>query len=204
MGALVLSSGRRRSRARCSSRPSSRPCSSPTGAPTATSPGAGRTGPQERPRHRVSGRDRRRLGAAEWDDTDQVRPDRRDHREAGHTPAIARRRGRAGLHSPAGGRHRQRRSCSRARTRATCSSTSARSRPCCRRWSRCRARTTSTAAAALLRRGYRAARASIMLSRTHPNLVRKLFALEVPEIADGTVEIAAVAREAGHTAPRSR
>ena len=38
----------------------------------------------------------------------------------------------------------------------------------------------------------------IMLSRTHPNLVRKLFALEVPEIADGTVEIAALAREAGH------
>jgi N utilization substance protein A len=37
-----------------------------------------------------------------------------------------------------------------------------------------------------------------MLSRTHPNLVRKLFALEVPEIADGTVEIAAIAREAGH------
>jgi transcription termination/antitermination protein NusA len=39
---------------------------------------------------------------------------------------------------------------------------------------------------------------SITLSRTHPNLVRKLFALEVPEIADGTVEIAAIAREAGH------
>ena len=39
---------------------------------------------------------------------------------------------------------------------------------------------------------------SITLSRTHPNLVRKLFALEVPEIADGTVEIKAVAREAGH------
>lgn len=38
----------------------------------------------------------------------------------------------------------------------------------------------------------------ILLSRTHPNLVRKLFALEVPEIADGTVEIAALAREAGH------
>ena len=38
----------------------------------------------------------------------------------------------------------------------------------------------------------------IGLSRTHPNLVRKLFALEVPEIADGTVEIAALAREAGH------
>src|SRR5258708_28784395 len=38
----------------------------------------------------------------------------------------------------------------------------------------------------------------ITLSRTHPNLVRKLFALEVPEIADGSVEIVAVAREAGH------
>ena len=38
----------------------------------------------------------------------------------------------------------------------------------------------------------------ITLSRTHPNLVKKLFALEVPEIADGTVEIAAIAREAGH------
>jgi N utilization substance protein A len=39
---------------------------------------------------------------------------------------------------------------------------------------------------------------SITLSRTHPNLVRKLFALEVPEVADGTVEIGALAREAGH------
>jgi N utilization substance protein A len=38
----------------------------------------------------------------------------------------------------------------------------------------------------------------ITLSRSHPNLVKRLFALEVPEIADGTVEIAAIAREAGH------
>lgn len=38
----------------------------------------------------------------------------------------------------------------------------------------------------------------ISLSRTHPNLVRKLFELEVPEIADGTVEISSIAREAGH------
>jgi N utilization substance protein A len=38
----------------------------------------------------------------------------------------------------------------------------------------------------------------IELSRTHPNLVRKLFSLEVPEIADNSVEIVAVAREAGH------
>ncbi|GGM21842.1 transcription termination factor NusA [Promicromonospora citrea] len=40
--------------------------------------------------------------------------------------------------------------------------------------------------------------AQITLSRTHPNLVRKLFELEVPEIADGSVEITAIAREAGH------
>lgn len=38
----------------------------------------------------------------------------------------------------------------------------------------------------------------VKVSRTHPNLVRLLFALESPEIADGSVEIAAVAREAGH------
>ena len=38
----------------------------------------------------------------------------------------------------------------------------------------------------------------VVLSRSHPQLVRKLFALEVPEIADGTVEITALSREAGH------
>jgi N utilization substance protein A len=39
---------------------------------------------------------------------------------------------------------------------------------------------------------------SITVSRTHPSIVRKLFALEVPEIASGLVEITALAREAGH------
>ncbi|WP_125132464.1 transcription termination factor NusA [Microbacterium sp. 10M-3C3] len=39
---------------------------------------------------------------------------------------------------------------------------------------------------------------SITVSRTHPGLVRKLFALEVPEIANGLVEIVSLAREAGH------
>lgn len=39
---------------------------------------------------------------------------------------------------------------------------------------------------------------SITVSRTHPNLVRRLVELEVPEVADGTVEIVALAREAGH------
>lgn len=38
---------------------------------------------------------------------------------------------------------------------------------------------------------------SITVSRTHPGLVRELFALEVPEIADGIVELKNVAREAG-------
>ncbi len=40
--------------------------------------------------------------------------------------------------------------------------------------------------------------ASVTVSRTHPDLVRGLFAQEVPEVADGSVEIVAVAREAGH------
>lgn len=37
----------------------------------------------------------------------------------------------------------------------------------------------------------------IMLSRTHPGLVKRLFTREVPEIADGLVEIKSVSREAG-------
>ncbi|MDO5683666.1 MAG: transcription termination factor NusA [Propionibacteriaceae bacterium] len=38
----------------------------------------------------------------------------------------------------------------------------------------------------------------VVVSRTHPNLVERLFRLEVPEIEEGVVEIKAVAREAGH------
>ena len=38
----------------------------------------------------------------------------------------------------------------------------------------------------------------VVLSRTHPALIKQLFALEVPEVADGTVEIKAISREAGH------
>lgn len=40
--------------------------------------------------------------------------------------------------------------------------------------------------------------ATIKLSRTHPDFVRRLFEMEVPEIAEGVVEIVALAREAGH------
>lgn len=38
----------------------------------------------------------------------------------------------------------------------------------------------------------------ILLSRTHPELVRKIFEIEVPEIYDGTVEIHKIVREAGY------
>ncbi len=37
----------------------------------------------------------------------------------------------------------------------------------------------------------------IMISRTHPGLVKRMFEMEVPEIFDGTVEIASISREAG-------
>lgn len=39
--------------------------------------------------------------------------------------------------------------------------------------------------------------AQVLISRTHPGLVKRLFELEVPEIFDGTVEVKAIAREAG-------
>lgn len=37
----------------------------------------------------------------------------------------------------------------------------------------------------------------IMISRTHPGLVRRLFEIEVPEIFDGTIEVKSISREAG-------
>ena len=40
-------------------------------------------------------------------------------------------------------------------------------------------------------------RPSIVISRTHPDLIRRLFELEVPEIYDGVVEIRSIAREPG-------
>lgn len=46
------------------------------------------------------------------------------------------------------------------------------------------------------RRGFKGP--SIILSRTHPDLVRRLFEHEVPEIQEGSVEIMSIAREAGH------
>ena len=46
-----------------------------------------------------------------------------------------------------------------------------------------------------VRRGTRGPQ--VMVSRTHPGLVKRLFELEVPEIYDGTVEVKSIAREAG-------
>ena len=43
----------------------------------------------------------------------------------------------------------------------------------------------------------------VLISRTHPGLVKRLFELEVPEIYDGTVEIKSIAREAGSRTKRA-
>jgi len=53
-----------------------------------------------------------------------------------------------------------------------------------------------------VRKGHRGP--SVTLSRTHPGLVKKLFALEVPEIAAGEVEIGRDRPARRGTAPRSR
>jgi N utilization substance protein A len=37
----------------------------------------------------------------------------------------------------------------------------------------------------------------VIVSRSHPNLLRRLFELEVPEVFNGIVEIKSIAREAG-------
>ena len=84
---------------------------------------------------------------------------------------------------------------------ATRCSTSVASRRCCRRPSRCRssARSPAIAAKAYIVEVRKTAKGpQIVVSRTHPGLIKRLFELEVPEIADGIVEIKACAREPGH------
>ena len=95
-------------------------------------------------------------------------------------------------------RHRHRRTRSRA---APPSSTSARPRPSCRAASRSPARRTTSASASRPSSSKSAkagSRVKIILSRTHPDFVRRLFEQEIPEIADRTIEIKALAREAGY------
>ncbi len=80
-------------------------------------------------------------------------------------------------------------------------SASARPRRCCRAANRSPARRTTSASASrqssskCKRVGHRV---RIILSRTHPDFVRRLFENEIPEIGDRTIEIKAVAREAGY------
>ena len=74
-------------------------------------------------------------------------------------------------------------------------------RRCCRSPSRCRRSATTTAQrvkAIITDVSNQAKGPSIVVSRRSPELIRKLFELEVPEIADGLVEIQAVAREPGY------
>lgn len=47
-------------------------------------------------------------------------------------------------------------------------------------------------------------RPSIVVSRTHPDLIRRLFEIEVPEIYDGLVEIKSIAREPGERSKACR
>lgn len=56
---------------------------------------------------------------------------------------------------------------------------------------------TSQTAQGTQRRGEGGSRPSIIVSRTHPDLIRRLLELEVPEIYDGVVEVKSIAREAG-------
>ena len=99
------------------------------------------------------------------------------------------------------GRGRHRASSSRRATATTSSSTSARSRRCCRAPSRSTASATSRARASRPS-SPRCARGTkgpqVILSRRDPELIKTLFELEVPEIADGLVEIRGVAREPGY------
>ena len=152
---------------------------------------------------RASGRQRGEPGP-EFDDTpDRLRPDRRRHGAAGHRPAPARPRGRGDPRRLQGPRGRRRRRHHPAEPRPAARPRRLRHRrghPAARRaGARREATCTASGCAASSSASSAGPRGpQIGLSRTHPNLVRKLFALEVPEIADGSVEIAALAREAGH------
>ncbi len=77
----------------------------------------------------------------------------------------------------------------------------ARSRPSCRRPSRFRPSRTDHGErlkAYIVEVRKTTKGPQIVVSRTHPGLLRALFELEVPEVAEGIVEIKAVAREPGH------
>ena len=132
----------------------------------------------------------------------RLRPHRRPDRPPGHDPAHPRGRARApvrGVRRPRG-RHRHRHRPA-GRQPLHPARASARSRRCCPRPSRCptsgpEPNTRLKAYIVEVRRTSKGPQ--IVVSRTHPGLILELFKLEVPEIADGIVEIKACAREPGH------
>ncbi len=129
-------------------------------------------------------------------------PHRRADGQAGHLPEAPRRRARddlRGVRRPRG----------RRRDRASCSSPSAATR--CwiwARWRRCCPQAEQVpsepyrngerlkAYITEVRKGTKGPQ--IVVSRSHPGLLKSLFAMEVPEIEEGIVEIKQVAREPGH------
>ena len=167
--------------------------------------GAGRARPQDRARHRLGGRDRRgrqrRCGSATTPRPASAGSPRPPPSRSSCSGCATPRTSRPSASSPAARATSSAGSSSRARTRATCCVDLGKIEAVLpppeqvpgenyEHGLRLRCYVVQ------VRKGPRGP--SITLSRTHPNLVRKLFALEVPEIADGTVEIAAIAREAGH------
>ena len=136
-------------------------------------------------------------------DAGRLRPHRRDDGEAGHPAAHPRGRARDDVrrvHRPAG-RGRDRASCSRQATATTCSSTSARVEALLPRseqvdGERYEQGSRIKAVITEVRSGTKGPQ--VILSRRDPELIKTLFELEVPEIADGLVEIRGVAREPGY------
>ena len=167
---------------------------------------AGRARPEDRARHRLGRRDRRGRRACVARvrrHARRLRPDRGDDRQAGHPAAAARRRGRADLRRVrrqegdivAGviqqGKNPRDVLVDLGKIEASCPPQEQVPGEKYVHGERLRCYVVAGAQGAARRRQSRC-RAPI------PNLVKKLFALEVPEIADGTVEIVAIAREAGH------
>ena len=127
----------------------------------------------------------------------------RRHRPPGDLPAAAGGRGRAEVRPLPGGRgrHRGRRRPAGSRLPDGPGRPGRDRGDHAARPSRCPVRTTPTASgcgSTWSRFGSDLRGPQVVVSRTHPGLVAKLFRLEVPEIEHGIVEIKAIAREAGH------
>ena len=130
------------------------------------------------------------------------RADRRPDRQAGDDPEDP--RGRAGrpvrrVRGTQGATgHRRRSSATKAAPPPSPWPTSKRSSPAASRSPAKRTTPTSACGRRSTRSARRAAACKVILSRTKPQLVQRLFEQEIPEIADGVIEIRAIAREPGY------